>query len=417
MPIHSRNSRLPSLLLAALLSLSSGAQAHDDEHAVVPDTAGGRLRAQVVLAQLNASELLPSQGLPGLLMRGDPGVDQRGGQLEHGVLAAGWRFNPAWSAELAVGAHGRDPSHLEAASLRWQQQRGALAWSLALGRQSPAQGPVIGPAGHLDRFGLMPLAKAAQTDGDWIADGLQASLQLPLAGLDWRADLGLWSGRGVPGRMFPAGQDSPVAPSLHLGLSGDGAWGDWALDAFAADIQVRSRGSRFISSSGAHSHQAPACDTALNQVVCFDGDARLRGLSAQWRSAPLPLSVSAALLWRNESGDLQSRNGQGSYRGRNRGGWLQALWQLAPAWEAGLRHERLSARQALIGPGANLLALDAGLDRYAPLQRSSLMLAWRCADQATLYLEAGQERADANGGQRSSYTAVRLALSWERGEH
>lgn len=411
----SNKQRLHPLAAALLLALacSPAAQAHDGEHEEqAPTSPGLRLSAAAVLSGLRASSPLPSQGLPGFLMRGDPGVDLRGGQLEHGTLGLGYRFNEAWSAELAVGAHGRDPLHLEAAALRWQGQAQGWDLSLNLGRQSPAQGSVIGPAGHLDRFGLMPLAKQAQTEGDWLADGAQLSLfKRQAAGLVWRADLGLWTGRYVSGGMFPAGQDSPAAPSLHLGLQGEASHGAWTLDGFASPQRVRARGARFISSTGAHSHKAPVCDAALSQVVCFDGDSHLWGLSASWAGRQIPLSLSAALLWREESGDLLSSNGAGEYQGHNRGGWLQALWRFTPAWETGVRLESLSSTQTLTGPGAKLLALNAGFDRYAPLQRNAWMLGYQYNRALGLRVEAGQERAG-SGGTAVSFAALRLVLAY-----
>ena len=44
------------------------------------------------------------------------------------------------------------------------------------------QHPVIGPTGHFDRFGQMPLAKRSALNGDWIDDGVNLRWQPHLDG-------------------------------------------------------------------------------------------------------------------------------------------------------------------------------------------------------------------------------------------
>src|SRR5574343_2040583 len=69
----------------ALGTVALVAHAHD-ENIAVPEAPGLRLGAALALADVNASQALPSQRMSGYLLRGDSGVDRRASSLEHGVL-------------------------------------------------------------------------------------------------------------------------------------------------------------------------------------------------------------------------------------------------------------------------------------------------------------------------------------------
>lgn len=318
----------------------------------------------------------------------------------------GYRFNNHLGAVVALGAHGSDPPHWESAWLEGRGQFGATEWTWGAGRQAPSLGPVMTRAGHLDRFGLMPLAKQVVMNGDWIEDGTELGLRRPWAGATWTLNLGVWRGS-----TFPGSSDGPVAPSLHTGVQFDGMAGEWSVDAFAAQAEPTGRGSRITSSNGTHSHTAPMCDPSLNQIVCFDGRSRLSGLSAEWAGSDWPLTLAGAVMWRTEEGSLESRNGWGRYTGRNRGDWVQGIWHWASAWDLGIRHERLSAKHTLVGPGASLVANEAGLARYAPQRRTTLMFGHRLTPWAEVRVEGGRETA---GAQSARFMALRWVLQWDR---
>jgi hypothetical protein len=407
MPIHSIRSLVSAACAALLWLAAGGAGAHGEARSALPEGEGLQVGGAAALSWLRAPAALPSQALPGYLLLGDPGVDARGRRVEHGTLELGWRADAAWSAEAALGVHDSDPVHVETA---WLQRRGVLAsvpgstWTLGAGRRGPALGATVGAAGHLDRFGPMPLAKHAAMNGDWIDDGIELGLQQPWAGVDWTLGLGAWRGRS-----FPGSRGAPAAPGLHLGAARDTAAGDWMFDAFIVQLKPPGRGSRLVATTGGHSHTAPVCDASLQAVVCFGGRARVAGISAQWTWPAPALTLAGALLWRDDDGLLQSRDGVGNYQGRVRGGWAQLLWNGAAGWDAGLRLERLAARQGLAGPGATLVAAEAGLGAYAPQRRSTATVGWAVTDWATWRLEAGRESADNNA---VNFFAVRLLLQW-----
>jgi hypothetical protein len=377
------------------------------------------------LRQLHADTTLPSQALSGYLLRGDAGIDPRGRQLEHGALAATVQAFDGWLLHGELSRHGADPAHIEAA---WAgRSAGTLAGqplSLRIGRQMPAMGALWTTAGHVDRFGLMPLAKHASTDGDWIDDGAQLSwrpaLHTPMGMLDQQVDVSLWQGHS-----FPGSRDTAGVPSLHWGATLDSASGQWQVDAFASRAQVDARGARLKLNGRGHSHIAPVCDASLSNVVCFSGRSVLAGWSLQWSGEGLanpvlaPLSLSAGVLQRRERGELSSVNGQVDDHSVTTGQLLQAWW--AGPVALGWRSERLMARHTLTGAGAGAVAQDAGLTGYAPISRQALALAWPLPAHwlgwvrqgpigeagARLSVETGKER---QGSQTARFTTLRLVL-------
>ncbi len=394
-----------------LACCSWSAQAHFDEHksssASAPTWAW---QGALAVRQLSASAVrLPSQGLPGYLLMGDPGERAQGLHLEHAVLGLRYRFNSAMTAQVALGAHGSDPAHVELAWLGTNTRTHSMGrspddWpptqlSWGLGRRGPAWGAVVQSAGHLDVFAAMPLAKAAILGGDGVQDGAELGVTHRRGGLQWQGQLGVWSGRSFPGSRATA-----AFPGFHVGvqtLDGTGL----SLDAFTAVLKPQARGSRTAQAPGGHSHAAPECNAQLQEVVCFDGSSHVSGLSTRWMSrSATPLTLTGAVMWRHEDGALQSLNGNAHYRGRTRGEWLQGLWAFKPQWQAGLRLEHLAAQHTLMGPGAQFVAAEAGFNAYAPLYRHTAMLAFAPAPWISLYIEAGREQA---GSQHANVVALR----------
>jgi hypothetical protein len=251
-------------------------------------------------------------------------------------------------------------------------------------------------SGHLDKFALMPLARRVAFDGDWMDDGLQASVRHEWGGWTGHADAGLWRGQ-----KFPGSTSSSTAPSLHLGLER----GDWRGDVFAVAFAPDGRGALAQSSTGGHTHNAPDCSTLKTGMLCFAGQTNVAGSSLQWQSHEWPVTVQGAAWLRQDDGTLRSVNGHAQHQANYTGGWLQTLWQVRPNWELGLRSERIQTRLRLNGAGANLLAQEAALPGSASLSRTTGMLAWQLTPSALLSVETGREQ---QGGTQVNFTALRL---------
>jgi len=226
------------------------------------------------------------------------------------------------------------------------------------------------------------------------------------AAAGWRLDAGLWRGR-----RFPGAGSGPAFASVHVGVDGATAAGEFSVDAFTARLRPDGRGTRLAHAPGGHTHAAPACDEALREVVCFSGDSRVSGWSVRWDRSPWPVTLSAGWMSRREDGSLESRNGIGDYAGRTRGAWFDGVWRFTPRGDLGLRREALRARHALTGPGASLVAAEAGFDRYAPLRRDTATLGFQAGPWADVRVAAGRERSDARA---TRFASLRLLLHWHR---
>lgn len=386
------------------LCLSAAVWAHGEADDVLPAEAGVSVDAAIALRALRADQPLPSEPLNGYLLLGDAGHDLRKEPLEHAALGSSARFSDTWGARLAVGRHASDDVHLEAAWLQARHDGDDATWLLTFGRQRPALGPVLGAAGHLDRFGLVPLTQRMAVNGDWVDDGAQLSWRAERGARQWRADLGLWRGQA-----FPGAQDGAVVPGLHLGLD----QGLWSIDGLWAQFRPDGRGSAIQPALG-HSHNAPICDSALREVVCFRGRSDVLAASVRWQGAQSarawPITLSAAGWMRRESGTLESVNGLVDYRGRNTGGWLEALWQFHPRWELAWRGEHLMGHHAIDGAGANLIMAETRLNAYRSATRQTLMLGVRASEQVDVRLEAGRESL---AGVSVNFAALRVLIKTE----
>lgn len=391
-------------LLMALAWPSLGV-AHELEDEAVPDMPGWRLSAGVALSAIHANQAWPTPRHAGVLLTGEQARDRSGELgLEHAMLGVGLRANGHWSAQWALGQHDRDAPHVEVARVQgewtvgWWQPGEQLRWRL--GRQTVPLGAVIGQAGQLDAFAQAPLAKQAVMNTTWVDDG--SSLQWQAAASDAIAprlsqvELGVWRAR-----KFPAGPHGAVAPSLRL----QGQWGHWRADVGAVWLHPEGRGAA-VQGVGVvgHSHGVPDCRVSMAQRICFDGQAQVVAASLATDSDDGRWTLQAAGLWRRERGDLSSVNGRAAYAGDTNGMWLQGQWRWLPTWLWAARLEHLQTRHDLHGPGASLLATEAGFNGARPVSRAALSLGYSGWSPVQLWVEAGQERAAST----QPYAALRL---------
>ncbi|MFM2119115.1 MAG: hypothetical protein RL722_583 [Pseudomonadota bacterium] len=417
----------PGLLAATCLALSlltPTARAHELGDDPLPATPGVRLGAAAVFSSIWSDVTLPVRRWPGQPGSGQVPSERTGLGLEHGTLDAAWRLSGGEGSEglgqggvLALGRHGQDPAHVEAAWWRLEQGRrdGPLAGrlSLQLGRDRLPLGEPLRNAGHFDRYAQAPLIKRLVLNDDLMPDGLN---------LAWRraddhargtrltgVDLGVWQVRGWPGS-----RNGQLAPVLHLqGADNLPSLGGLRLtaDAFVASLHPQGRGMVAASSSAAHTHAAPDCRTSLTGVVCFDGRTRLLGGSLQASLGRWQFELAA--LSQADQGSLYSRRGAASYQGRQQGGWLQAAYRIHPAWEASARAERSVARHSLIGPSADLVAADGGLLPNRPITRLAAQVDWQPMDGLTLYAETGTEgNGSGPAAVKDHWLGLRLKINW-----
>lgn len=394
-----------ALLLTGALAMSVPAWAHGEAGDVLPPEPGWDAAAALALRGLDVGGDLPSTAMAGYLLQGDAGDPPERQSLEHASTSLAWRATPSLGAYVQLAAHGSEPPEWEDAWVQWRRDTAeGDAWWWSLGRMAPAQGEALAQAGVFDDFALPPLAQRMAWDHAMPEHGLQWSWRGERAQADWALDLGVWSGDAFPGH----GAASPV-PSLHLG------WrrGPWRADGFWLAQRARDRGASVLGVAG-HSHVAPTCDAALQEVVCFTGRSDVQGLSLVWDGVNAdrawPLRVTWAGWRRLERGGLRSQNGAVDYQGDGRGWWLEGAWSWRTDWRLSARIERLSQRLSLSGQGSGLVAEDAGFTEDSAMRRESLSLAYQWRPWSRWVLTWGQEAQGQQAG--VTFAALRWVLQW-----
>jgi hypothetical protein len=394
------------LTVAGLCGLPA-ARAHDSAVDPLPEAPGLRLGAAGLVSALAADPVpYPAASYPGWLGSGQTPASRRGVGLEHAALDLGLRLSPLVGATLALGQHGADRAHVEAARVEFDLPAAQLAGGLpgelrvSAGRDRVPLGAPVGQAGHFDRFALVPLAKRLMLNDDWIDDGISLGWRADeQAGALQGADLGVWRARKFPGAS--QGRGAPVA---HL----QGEVGDLQLHAYAAWLAPRGRGTPVARLSSGHSHEVPDCSRSLVGLSCFDGRSTLGGLSLSWAPHGQALQLQGSWLSQLERGQLYGSNGDVSYRGHHMGGWADVNYRLAPRWQAALRAEQISTEHRLSGPGASLLSQDAGLSANQAVRRQALSVGYTARRGLQFWAEAGREQSGL-GPQR--WVGLRLACS------
>lgn len=397
-------------LAAALAAAVTPVLAHEMGDGVVPDSAGWRFGAAAAVSAVAANQTWPTPRWPGQPGSGQTPSERRGGSLEHATVDLGVSFGAgaSHSVYLALGQHGSDPAHTEAAWWRSRFDLGQHRLSAQIGRDRLPLGEPLRSAGHFDRYAQVPLIKRIVLNDDLMPDGLNLQWQGAEAAALQTVDAGLWRVRSYPG-----GVGGPLAPLLHL----KGALGDVKGDVFVAQMKPQGRATVAASSTAGHTHSLPDCRVSLVGLACFDGRTRLGGASLNWEHAPTHAQLSLAVLAQFDQGELYSSRGAASYKARVQGGWVDLVLPVAPTWTWGARLERSVATHELVGINASLVAEDAGLLGNHAVARAASMLAWQVKPSITLSAELGTERAGSAApasrwaGLRLLWTEARLLSS------
>ncbi|MDH3451442.1 MAG: hypothetical protein OEN20_03410 [Gammaproteobacteria bacterium] len=225
---------------------------------------------------------------------------------------------------------------------------------------------------HADDFVDRPLPYQAFVGGQYIVDGVRAgwiaptSLLLELGGeLSW-------------GSGFPASANGDTAPgawTLFAKLGGDaGVSNSWqvGVSKISADAIERSGG-----------HAAEGVEPAT-----FTGDSDLTAVDFVWKWSPggNPIvnnfKLQGEYFRRTEAGVFDGL----LYDGDQTGWYLQGIWQFAPRWRVGLRHDRVDADNGAVFAGTELE--DPGRSS----NRSSLMLDWSPSEFSRLRMQYTDDR-------------------------
>jgi hypothetical protein len=253
--------------------------------------------------------------------------------------------------------------------------------------------------GYLNRFHShawdfhdAPLAYSAFLNRQYGDTGLR---------LDWVAPTDTYlliGSETFAGNSFPAGSSSHVpgdVQSLFVKTGGDmGASNAWQAGLSGLLVNANDR----------------QTDVPGDTSDTFNGDSNLLVGDFVWKWAPngnatqRNFKFQSEYFYRDESGDMAVENdgdsGLMDYHGKQRGWYMQGVYQFMAHWRAGLRYDRLSADNhlkvtSLGGFADNEAVIDAsGLDNdgYHP-QRWTMMLDWSPSEFSRLRLQYDRDES------------------------
>ena len=223
---------------------------------------------------------------------------------------------------------------------------------------------------HADDFVDRPLPYQAFYGGRYTVDGIQAR---------WVAPTSLLFEVGTElnwGSSFPStasAESSPDAYTLFAKLGGDiGDSNSWQLGLSHVSADAVDR------EGGGHHGEEEA-----EEGGAFTGDSDLTVLDFVWKWAPLGnpavnnFKLQGEYFTRSEDGTFAGL----PYDGDQDGWYLQGVWQFAPMWRVGLRHDRVDTDNGLSMIGTELE--DPGRSS----NRSSVMLDWSPSEFSRLRLQ------------------------------
>ncbi len=256
-----------------------------------------------------------------------------------------------------------------------QTTRLAQGITLSGGRMFSAAGYLNKFHRHADDFVDRPLPYQAFFGGQYRVDGLRVNWVAPTSLLfEIGAELNWGDG-------FPAtanAESSPGAWTAFAKFGGDvGVSHSWqvGLSRIAADATDRSGG-----------HHAD--DGDADEPEAFAGDSDLMAVDFVWKWAP-----NGNPLMRNfkAQGEYFRRTETGNfagipYDGDQTGWYLQGIWQFAPRWRVGLRHDVVDADN-----GVSLIGTELE-DPGRSSERDSVMLDWSPSEYSRLRLQYTDDR-------------------------
>ena len=225
---------------------------------------------------------------------------------------------------------------------------------------------------HTDDFADRPLPYQAFYGGQYAVDGFRGS---------WIAPAGLLVELGAElnwGGNFPAtstSDTSPGATTIFANLGGD-----------VGDSHSWQAGLAYVSADAIDreaAHHEEEEDPGGGPPDAFNGDSDLTVFDFVWKWAP---QGNPAIRNAKIQGEYFRRSEDGTFAGipydGDQDGWyLQGVWQFAPLWRVGVRHDSVTADSGPLLIGTELE--DPGRDST----RTSLMLDWSPSEFSRLRLQ------------------------------
>ncbi len=321
---------------------------------------------------------------------GEIGPGSRSFNLGESELTISSNIDPNFAGQATFAITGENEVEVEEAYVRTRALGNGL--NIKAGRFMSGIGYLNSQHSHTWDFVDAPFAYQVFFGGQYKPDGIQARW---LAPLDTFLEFGV---EAASGRNFPGNdrnKNGVGASTVFAHAGGDiGDSASWR----AGLSYLRTRAAeREFDEAG--------------MPVAFSGRSQVLVADAVWKWAPngnptrQNLKLQGEWLQRRESGSLAAMDESGGYRSRQSGWYLQGVYQFAPNWRIGLRHDRLSAgstRIGLVDEGALSAEDFPSLAAYNP-RRSSVMVDYSPTEFSRLRLQFARDasRPEATDNQLS----------------
>jgi hypothetical protein len=148
----------------------------------------------------------------------------------------------------------------------------------------------------------------------------------------------------------------------------------------------------------------------------FSGRSKINALDAVYKWAPdgnkleRNVRMQMEVFKRSEDGTISdsASSNTSSYTGDQSGWYAQAVYQFVRGWSAGVRRDRLSARNS----GSDVAVLnDTGINSngYDP-KRSSVMLQWQPSEFSRIRLQFNNDKSVANVSDKQMFVQYTFSL-------
>jgi len=307
--------------------------------------------------------------IPGFQPGGEIGSGSSGFNLGEAEINLNANIDARYFGNFTIGLHEDDGAiEVELEEAWFQTSDLPAGLSVTGGRYFSSAGYLNSFHLHTDDFADRPLPYQAFFGGRYFVDGVQARWVAPTS-LLFELGTELNWGDAFPGTAN--GTSSPSAWTAFANMGGDvGVSNSWqiGLSHISADV---------VDRSGAHEHDP------VVPAETFTGDSDLTVVDFVWKWAPQgntsvrSVKVQGEYFRREENGFYDGI----LYDGDQTGWYVQGVWQFAPLWRIGLRHDLVDA------DNRGLLAGTELEDPGRSSNRSSVMFDWSPSEFSRLRMQ------------------------------
>lgn len=340
--------------------------------------------------------------LPGFGLGGEAGLDDKGFSLNHSEFIM--KIDAEHLSANLTTVIEEDDGHIHAVVEELYLESVGLGNGLTLraGRFLAGVGYLNQQHAHVWDFADAPLAYRGLWGRQYIDEGLRINWVAPT---DMFVELGtdLLDGGSYPAGSYywNGGIDTHVVyANIGNDVGTDHSW-QAGLSYYSADVEARLSGGHHHDHGGHSDDHGDDHSDDVMEIPSFTGDSKVIGLNLVYKWAPngdyrnTNFKLQAELFIRDEEGDVIMEGSSPlettTYDGKQKGMYIQGVYQFKPQWRAGLRYDYLTSDNK----GSDIEVMEeAALDNegISP-KRWSLMLDYSPSETSRWRLQVNRDKS------------------------